>query len=103
MPSADLVPPIAAPAYRRRRYVAYTLAALFTLALAAVGSVVWLLAGSRARLTGQAHLPGLTAPVTVSRDALGVATLDASNAADAMRALGYVHACMFIPDQNGRV
>lgn len=92
MPSADPVPPAAASAYRRRRFFAYTLAAVFALAFAAVGSVVWLLAGSHARLTGQTHLPGLTAPVTVSRDALGVATIDAANAADAMRALGYVHA-----------
>ncbi|CTP84829.1 penicillin acylase [Xanthomonas translucens pv. arrhenatheri] len=48
--------------------------------------------GGQAVLDGQAPVPGLSAPATISRDALGVVTIDAANETDAMRALGYVHA-----------
>lgn len=51
-----------------------------------------LLRGSLPRLEGQLALGGLSAPATVQRDALGTVTVDARNEADAMRALGYVHA-----------
>ena len=43
-------------------------------------------------LDGTVSLPGLSAPVTIQRDRLGVVTIDAANEIDAMRALGYVHA-----------
>ena len=52
----------------------------------------WALRGSLPRLDGDLALAALSAPVTVQRDALGVVTIDAANEADAMRALGYVHA-----------
>ena len=52
----------------------------------------WLLRGSLPALDGELALPGLSAPATVTRDALGVVTIDAANAVDAARALGYVHA-----------
>lgn len=52
----------------------------------------WLMRGSLPRLDGELVLTGLSAPVTVQRDALGVVTIDAANQLDAMRALGYVHA-----------
>ena len=52
----------------------------------------WLLRGSLPELDGELALPGLSGPVTVQRDALGVVTIDAANETDAMRALGYVHA-----------
>jgi len=52
----------------------------------------WLLRGSLPALDGELALPGLSAPATVTRDALGVVTIDAANAIDAARALGYVHA-----------
>jgi penicillin amidase len=64
------------------------LAALLLLVLAGW----WLLRGSLPALDGELALPCLSAPVTVSRDALGVVTIDAANAVDAARALGYVHA-----------
>ncbi|GAA3922357.1 penicillin acylase family protein [Luteimonas lutimaris] len=51
-----------------------------------------LLRGSLPKLDGQSALTGLSAAVTVQRDRLGVVTIDANNEADAMRALGYVHA-----------
>lgn len=64
------------------------------LALVLLGAlVVWLLLrGSLADLDGEQTLPGLVAPVTVARDALGVVTITAGSRDDAMRALGRVHA-----------
>ena len=55
--------------------------------------VVWLLLrGSLAQLDGELALPGLSAPVSLDRDANGMLTVDAANEADMARALGYVHA-----------
>ena len=51
-----------------------------------------LLRGSLATLDGTLALPGLSQPVRVERDALGTASVFAADAADAARALGYVHA-----------
>ncbi len=44
------------------------------------------------QVDGEVRLPGLTAPVTVRRDALGVPHLQASSLPDLMRAQGYVTA-----------
>ena len=52
----------------------------------------WLLRGSLPALDGTLDLPGLTAPVSIARDANGTVTIDAANEHDALRALGYVHA-----------
>lgn len=62
------------------------------LAVIAVFAGLWAMRGSLATLEGELALPGLSAPVTVSRDALGIVTVDAANEADAARALGFVHA-----------
>jgi penicillin amidase len=61
----------------------------------AVAAFVWLRAELRASLPdygGEITLDGLSAPVTVERDALGVATIRAVNRLDEARALGFVHA-----------
>ena len=68
------------------------LLALLLLLVVLLLTAWWLLRGSLPKLDGEFALAGLTAPVSVQRDALGVATIDAANQADAMRALGYVHA-----------
>ena len=52
----------------------------------------WLMRGSLPKLEGDLALYGLSAPVSVQRDALGVVTIDAANETDMARALGYVHA-----------
>lgn len=53
----------------------------------------WLaLRGSLPTLEGEVVLPGLAAETVVERDADGVVTITAASEADAMRALGYVHA-----------
>ncbi|HZV23746.1 MAG TPA: penicillin acylase family protein [Luteimonas sp.] len=67
-------------------------AALLALLLVASLAAWALLRGSVATLDGEKPLAGLSAPATIQRDALGVVTIDAANQADAMRALGYVHA-----------
>ncbi len=56
------------------------------------GTVWWLLRGSLPTLDGELPLAGLSAPVSVQRDANGTVTIAAANETDAMRALGYVHA-----------
>ena len=71
------------------RRFALTLLAL--LLLAVLGA--WLLLrGSLPKLEGEAPLMGLGAAVTIQRDTHGVVTIDAASEADALRALGYVHA-----------
>src|SRR5512141_1358145 len=62
------------------------------LLLLAIAGGWWLLHGSLATLDGNLDLPGLSAPATIERDAIGVVTIHAANETDAMRALGYVHA-----------
>lgn len=68
---------------------------LSLLALGAAGAGIWFyfqLRASLPQLDGAAAVPGLTAPVTVERDALGVPTLRGRTRADVARALGFVHA-----------
>ena len=65
---------------------------VLVLIVAGAGTGWWLMRGSVPTLDGELALDGLTAPVTVQRDALGVVTIDAANEVDALRALGYVHA-----------
>ncbi|WP_159016166.1 penicillin acylase family protein [Cognatiluteimonas profundi] len=69
------------------------IAVALTVLLMLAGLSGWLLLrGSLPTLDGAMSLPGLSAPVTIQRDHLGVVTVDAANELDAMRALGYVHA-----------
>lgn len=79
-------------AMRKRRLAAWLAGMLVVLALSAIGTGWWLMRGSLPLLDGQQPLPGLAASATVQRDHLGVVTIDAASEADAMRALGYVHA-----------
>ena len=50
------------------------------------------LRGAAPRLDGQVSLEGLMAPVTVTRDSLGVPTVTGANRVDVARALGFLHA-----------
>ncbi len=54
----------------------------------------WLVFGSLPKTTGEITLaaPGLSAPVTIGRDAAGVVTITAGNVADGYFALGFAHA-----------
>ncbi|GAA5076559.1 penicillin acylase family protein [Lysobacter panacisoli] len=68
------------------------LIALVLLVLVLALAAWWLMRGSLPPLEGDLALPGLSAPVSIERDSLGVVTVSAANESDAMRALGYVHA-----------
>lgn len=74
------------------RLAARLLLLLAALALLAAAIAWWTLRGSLPRLDGDIALPRLSAPVEIARDRNGVATIGAANRADAMRALGFVHA-----------
>ena len=65
---------------------------VLVLVVLALATGWWLLRGSVPTLEGNLVLPGLSQPVQVQRDALGIVTIDAANEADMARALGYVHA-----------
>ncbi|MFC3649987.1 penicillin acylase family protein [Dyella humi] len=65
------------------------------LLIAVIGLVVtgwWLLAGSRAQLDGRQRVNGPQHAVTITRDALGTATITGQSRDDVTYALGYVHA-----------
>ena len=72
--------------------LAFTVAILL---VAAVAAGLWARSQLRAslpQLEGQRQLNGLSAPVDVSRDALGVPTIRGRNREDVARATGFVHA-----------
>lgn len=68
------------------------LSCVFLLAGVALSGVWLFLRGSLARLDGTVAVAGLTAPVEVSRDALGVPTITGTSRPDVAYATGYVHA-----------
>lgn len=77
---------------RRWRVVRTLLLAMLALLLIALAALWWGLAGSRARLDGTRTTAGLTAAVSIGRDALGTVTIEGKNRTDISYALGYVHA-----------
>lgn len=81
------------PAVRTRfRLLASVLSVLLLAGLAAAGGGWWLMRRSLPQLDGAVALPGLSAPVTVERDALGGPTIRGATRPDVARALGYLHA-----------
>src|SRR4051812_19044816 len=84
--------PNSMPSWRTRlRWLLAVVGGLLLIVLAA-GVWGWLqMRGSLPRLDGAQSLVGLSASVTVERDALGVPTITGANRADVARALGYVH------------
>jgi penicillin amidase len=79
----------------RQRWRRWALLAGGGLLAVLAGSAIWLylqLYGSLPRLDGRAVLPGLSAPVAVERDALGIPTIHGDNRLDVARAAGFVHA-----------
>ncbi len=75
-----------------RRWIRRLLWLVVGLVVIVAGGATWLLRGSLPVLAGEQSLAGLSAPVQIERDELGVVTLQAANEVDAARALGYVHA-----------
>ena len=78
------------------RRILRLLALLFVVLLVAAGvTVVWgygELRGSLPQLDGRRQLAGLSAPVSVTRDGLGIPTVRAASRADAARTTGFLHA-----------
>src|SRR5215469_18320708 len=84
-------------ARKRRRWVrvlGYALAVVVVLVVAlAVAGVLWLKSATKAalpQLDGDVHVAGLSAPVTVRRDAHGVPHIEAATQDDLFFAQGYV-------------
>jgi penicillin amidase len=78
--------------FRRAAAVLGGLALLLVLiAGAGLGYGAWVMARSRAQLEGRVAIAGLSAPVTITRDVLGVPTIVAANRIDLARALGFLH------------
>lgn len=75
----------------RRIIVRAATVAIILVLLSFVGGYAFL-RGSAPVLDGTLQLAGLTAPVIVNRDDLGVPTISAANRLDAVRALGFLHA-----------
>jgi penicillin amidase len=85
------------PSRRRkvRRAARAAAVALAVLVVAGAACGFWLWGRTRASLAildGEVALPGLSAPVAVERDALGVPTIRGRTRADVARATGFVHA-----------
>jgi penicillin amidase len=92
---ATIVTPLAHRRKRRwPRILLWSSGGLLALILfAAVAGVLWLRSAARAALPvldGDLHLAGLSAPVTVRRDAHGVPHIEAANEDDLFMAQGYV-------------
>lgn len=77
---------------RARRWAWLTSGGLLALLIGAGGWLYVLVRGSLAQLDGAALLAGLSAPVIVERDALGIPTIRGESRLDAARATGFVHA-----------
>ena len=78
-----------------RRFLKAVLGILVLALVAILGGALYLrsqLNASLPDLDGTLALAGLTAPVTVARDKLGVPTITAASRQDAARALGFLHA-----------
>jgi penicillin G amidase len=92
--------PVSAPAptarpRRGRRIVRALLWVVGLVLLLLLAAGLWLhhrVAASLPELRGELAIPGLSAPVAVERDSLGVPNLRAATRLDAARALGFVHA-----------
>ena len=76
----------------RTRLIVGTLLAIVTLLVLGVLAALWEVSRSVPALEGQVRIPGLHAPVTVSRDARGTAVVKGADRLDVARGLGFVHA-----------
>ena len=77
---------------KRVRLLASVLSVLLLLVVLAAGWFYFQLRGSLPQLDGTQPLLGLSAPVTIERDALGVPTIRGESRTDVAQALGFAHA-----------
>ena len=78
--------------WKRLQLLVSVLSVLLVLALLAAGGIWWRIRASLPRLDGAQPLAGLSAPVRIERDALGVPAITGATRADVARATGFVHA-----------
>ena len=74
------------------RTLAWGLSGLFLALILVMSGAYLTFRASLPQVDGQVPTPGLTAPATIERDALGVPTIRAGNRSDLAFATGYVHA-----------
>ena len=77
-----------------RRLVRVVIVALAALLLVAASGAVWAraqLRGSLPQLEGERQLPGLSEPLEITRDALGIPTVRGASRVDVARATGFLH------------
>src|SRR5690606_4520670 len=90
-PEVPTVGRMTSPLTKRLQALLSLLSALLALAVIAVAVGYFLLRGSLPQLDGERPLAGLSAPVKIERDSLGVPLITAANRLDAARALGFLH------------
>lgn len=80
--------------FRKKTYKIFLIAAGSCAALAfiAIATAYFLLRGSLPQMSGEALVPGLSAPAIVKRDNAGIPTIQAASRLDVAHALGFVHA-----------
>ena len=76
----------------KARLIVRILLAILVLAALLLAIAAWEMRRSLPQLDGRARVPGLQAPVTIGRDALGTAVVMGANRLDVARGLGFVHA-----------
>ena len=76
----------------RGRLIVGTLLVVLAVVALLVLFALWEVSRSVPTLDGRARVPGLRAPVTVARDALGTAVVKGADRLDVARGLGFVHA-----------
>ncbi|HEX7184386.1 MAG TPA: penicillin acylase family protein [Thermoanaerobaculia bacterium] len=97
-PEPETASPPPRPAKKRsllRRIALALLVLLGLLVLILAAGALWVRSEVKAslpQLDGERAVAGLSAPVTVERDSLGVPTIRAASRRDAVRALGFLHA-----------
>jgi len=88
-----LTPPQSAPPRRKAALILKIVAVLIGVFLVVPGVFVYsMLSGSKPTLDGSVAAPGLGASVKISRDSLGIPTIEASTRADLAYGTGFVHA-----------
>ncbi len=75
-----------------RRLLKWSLAAVVAVLLAAAGLALWYVRAVEPQVAGTVTLPGFERPVQIVRDREGVPHIFAASEADAVAALGFVHA-----------
>lgn len=92
MPSTSATTPAARPRPRTRRILLEVIGAIGILCLAGIGFLYLYVRSGQPQVDGQLALAGLDAPVTITRDAMGVPHIHAQNIHDLYLAQGFAMA-----------